>query len=335
MTEETKQEAHSPEAHPSEEAPATQKPLEKPVDTIHDLFEERDRTNQDFPNRDRSDQDFPNRDCPRSEEVSKVESLKKEPFKKKQEAAEPKNTNGDIEEEETSRTTLAEVYALRQKLEVAEKRLAENQKYGRESARKLKNVLKTTQKLTDDGLLAEEEAKELLEIIHSDVEDIPEDVFEDPSRPFDKIFRIANKEFQNILKYTDDDRLEDKVKAFDYFLSISSKEEIEEVLEELTELVGDPVKLAKKMLSIGQAALDESYSEIQQTGGFKNYIAKKNGDIEKLQKKIDKLEKKLSQYEDYDKPRFRIDELSETEGEKPSRDTISSLFDERDKVVRR
>ena len=89
------------------------------------------------------------------------------------------------------------------------------------------------------------------------------------------------------------------------------------------------------MLSIGQAALDESYSEIQQTGGFKNYIAKKNGDIEKLQKKIDKLEKKLSQYEDYDKPRFRIDELSETEGEKPSRDTISSLFDERDKVVRR
>jgi predicted translin family RNA/ssDNA-binding protein len=130
------------------------------------------------------------------------------------------------------------------------------------------------------------------------------------------------------------------VNAFDYFLSVGPKEELEQVLEDLTELLGDPVKLAKKMLSIGQEVYEESYKGIKEAGGFKNYLSQKDGEIEKLQKKIDKLETKLAQYEDFDQPRYRMDEtgspeMGEVESSKPANDTLSTLFDERDKVRRK
>jgi hypothetical protein len=154
---------------------------------------------------------------------------------------------------------------------------------------------------------------------------------------FAPIFKVANKELENILKYTDDEHLQDKVNAFDYFLSVGSKEEIQQVLEDLTDLLDNPLKLARKMLSIGQEVYEESYKGIKEAGGFKNYLSKKEEEIEKLRKKVDKLEKKLLQYEDFDKPRYRMDETGDVEGGNsakslPGNDTISVLFDERDKA---
>ncbi len=85
------------------------------------------------------------------------------------------------------------------------------------------------------------------------------------------------------------------------------------------------------MLSLGQEAYEKSYKAIKQAGGIKNYLVVQNNEIEKLNKKIDKLEKKLSQYEDYDKPNYRISGMSDINEKSSQRDTISALFEERDR----
>jgi hypothetical protein len=239
--------------------------------------------------------------------------------------------------------SLSELEALRVKLEKTEKVLAENQRYGRTNAQKVKNAQKVVQKFADEGLLTDEEARELFGVLQADGREPPlsggerEDAdmphsaaHHSPASLFAPIFKVANQELENIRKYTDDDRLQDKVNAFDYFLSVGSKEEVGHVLAELTGLLDDPVKLAKKMLSIGQTVFEESYKHIQEAGGFKNYLSKKDEALEKLQKKIDKLEEKLLQYEDFDQPRYRIDEMGDGDDRKPAVDTISNLFEARD-----
>jgi predicted translin family RNA/ssDNA-binding protein len=236
--------------------------------------------------------------------------------------------------EETPALQKAEV--LRKKLDKVEKNLVENHKYGRSNAQKVKNALKVVQRFADEGTLAEEEARELLGTLHLEEEHPDErNTPTHQASPFAPIFKVANQELQNILKYTDDEHLQDKVNAFDYFLSVGSKEEIDHVLEDLTDLMDNPLKLARKMLAIGERVYQESYRGIKEAGGFKNYLATKDQEIEKLHKKLDKLEKKLLQYEDFDHPRYRMDEMGDVEGSKPANDTISDLFDERDKVKRR
>lgn len=303
------------------------------VDTVSKLFEERDSEDRESSKEKTPAISKPetrgleadNMDKAAPSEKPKVDHLEK-----------PLKENHDKDDQPSS-----EVEVLRKKLEKTEKTLAENHKYGRSNAQKVKNAVKTVQRFADDGLLAEEEAKELLQTLHLEGEiDEEEGITRYQTSPFSPIFKVANKELENILKYTDDDRLQDKVNAFDYFLSVGSKEEIEEVLEDLTELLDNPLKLARKMLSIGQEVYEESYKGIREAGGFKNYLSQKDQDIEKLQKKIDKLEKKLLQYEDFDKPRYRIDEtgspgMGDVEGGKPANDTISALFDERDKAIRK
>lgn len=307
------------------------------IDTVSKLFEERDSESRGRSKIEESKEGIlPEK---RREADTASKKLTEKPIEDK---ADPSvdplskvDPKGDSEDERPS-----ELDVLRKKLEKTEKTLAENHKYGRSNAQKVKNALKTVQRFADDGLLAEEEAKELLQTLHSEEEGTED---EDASRyqtsPFAPIFKVANKELENILKYTDDAHLQDKVNAFDYFLSVGSKEEIEQVLEDLTDLLDDPLKLARKMLSIGQDVYEESYKGIKAAGGFKNYLSVKDQEIEKLQKKLDKLEKKLLQYEDFDKPRYRIDETGSPGGDvesgKPASDTISDLFDERDKVRRK
>jgi hypothetical protein len=323
-------------------------------DTISQLLDDRDHArNRD--GRDRSDDDHPKREesgeasPKRTLEKAAGESLKPEQPKREKVASSEtgknlKEDDGDGSKDDTlpssasAEGSLSEFEALRTKLEKTEKVLAENQRYGRTNAQKVKNAQKVVQKFADEGLLTEEEAKELFGTLQADGREPPPngDGSEDdgmPRRavhPFAPIFKVANKELQNILKYTDDDLLQDKVNAFDYFLSVGSKEEVGHVLEELTELLDDPVKLAKKMLSIGQVVFEESYKHIQEAGGFKNYLSKKDQDLEKLQKKIDKLEKKLLQYEDFDQPRYRIDEMGDGADGEPAKDTITTLFEVRD-----
>jgi hypothetical protein len=316
----------------------------KAGDTVSKLFEERDSEDREsgkkktlaIPKPETRGLEADNADKAAPSEKPKVGSLPKvDPLSK----IDPLSKTDSLEKpSKEDDEPPSEVEVLRTKLEKTEKTLAENHKYGRSNAQKVKNALKVVQRFADDGLLAEEEAKELLQTLHLEGEEGSED--DDATRYqtglFAPIFKVANKELENILKYTDDDRLQDKVNAFDYFLSVGSKEEIEQVFEDLSDLLDDPLKLARKMLSIGQEVYEESYKGIKEAGGFKNYLLQKDQDIEKLQKKLDKLEKKLLQYEDFDKPRYRIDETGSPGGDaergRPGNDTISALFDERDKV---
>jgi hypothetical protein len=327
-------------------------------DTISQLFDDRDRANQESGIKHQESGEQPNNHAVAESPTSPKPQPEQETAKG--ETAKPPQDKGNLDEDadESSQASLPkkslpqpEMYeadALRAKLEKTEKVLAENQRYGRNNAQKLKNALKAVRKFADDGVLAQEEAEALFGVLQSAVPENSEGEEEyalkqsnlSQASPFAPIFEIANKELQNIFKYTDDEFLPDKVKAFDYFLSVGSKEEIANVLEDLTALRDEPVKLARKMLSIGARVYEESYKGISQAGGFKEYLAGKEESIEKMQKKIDKLEKKLLQYEDFDKPRYRIDETGspgmDDEGNaSPAQDTISALLAERDKVRRK
>jgi hypothetical protein len=313
-----------------------------PKDTVSKLFDDRDRDDRDRDERDGLKKEEIKKEksslLPRVEEMPENQNLKALNENKADPSQKENLEESDAKDKEApSQPSLPEIEILKKKLEKTEKTLAENHRYGRSNAQKVKNAMKAVQRFADDGLLAEEEAKELLQTLHSEGEETEEDIHRHQTNPFAPIFKVGNKELENILKYTDDPHLQDKVNAFDYFLSVGSKEEIEQVLEDLTDLLDDPLKLARKMLSIGQDVYEESYKGIKESGGFKNYLSKKDQEIEKLQKKLDKLEKKLLQYEDFDKPRYRIDEtgspsMGDVEGSKPANDTISALFDERDKA---
>lgn len=317
----------------TEDVKQTEEKTEKSVDTLSALFDERDRPTSEEPE---------NKKALETPESKKAKESGNTPEEKK-EQADPQTSpqkettqSSETEEEEDDDMSPSELNTLKEELHKTQKRLSENQQYGRQNAQKVKNALKITQTMVSEGLLTDEEAKGLMETLQRDGEDTEaEEYHKGDSHPFAPIFKMANTELENIRKYTDDEFLQDKVDAFDYFLSVSSKEEIEEALEELTELMDNPVKLTKKMLSIGQKAYEESYKEIKEAGGFKHYLSKKSQEVEKLRKKIDKLEKKLAQYEDFDKPRYRMDETGDSEDGKPAQDTITALFAERDQVKRR
>ena len=284
--------------------------LETSADTISDLFEERDLQKPEGDKRPEPEQ-----------EVAKSSTSKEE-------VKSPKK-----DEDDNNDATLPEIKTLKEELEKARKVGSENMHYGRQRARQLKTVLKVAKGLVESGVLMEEEAKDLFESLENDPE---EDVEASPydTHPFAKILKVANAELENIRKYTDDDLLDDKVRAFDHFLSVAPNKEIEDAFEELSSLSDEPVKLTKKILSIGQRYYDASYKDIKKAGGIQGYIATKNEEIEKLNKSIDNLTKKLSQYEDFDKPRYRIDEMGESSDGNGGKSTIDSLFDERDRVKR-
>jgi len=223
-----------------------------------------------------------------------------------------------------------EIQTLKEELTKTQKRLTENQQYGRQNAQRLKNALKLTREFVEEGSLSEEEAAKLMVSLDSDAED---DLSSYSAHPFGKVLALANRELENIRKYTDDAALDDKVRAFDYFLLVAAKEEQEQALEDLTEMSDNPLKLAKAMLERGQR-YEKSYQEMKAAGSLYELLNKKDQDMVDLRKNLDKLTKKLAQYEDYDKPRYRLDEMGEGE-ETASTDSISSLFDDRDRVRRR
>lgn len=230
----------------------------------------------------------------------------------------------------------SEVKALQEELIKSRKAITDTQKFGHHKARQLKNALKITQELVTNGSLSQEEAQSLVESLGKDDHETEADVSPYESHPFAPVLKIANAELATLRKYSDDDLLDEKVKAFDYFLNLAPLEDIQEALDDLTELSDEPIKLTKKMLAIGQHYYDTGYKDIKAAGGVFAYIDKKNQDIDQLHKTIDKLNKKLSQYEDFDKPRYRIAETGNGVGDSDRiQDTMTALFEERDKVRRR
>jgi hypothetical protein len=290
--------------------------------TISSLFEDRDRlpsTSQEAePQAVKNNEN----DSTKSAVTSSGDSISDETLDAKSGADKAENKNAQNN---------PDLKTLQAELEKNRKTILENQKYGRQNAQRLKGALKQAKILMENGALSEEEGMSLITSLESDHE---EEVETSPydAHPFGKVLKIANTQLENLRKYSDDDLLDDKVKAFDYFLSLASPEEVKGALEDLTELIEDPIKLTKKMLSIGKLYYDESYKDIASAGSVQNYIKQKHEEIEKLNKNIDKLTKKLAQYEDYDQPRNRINEVGESNDTPPGkRDPSDDLFHERDK----
>jgi hypothetical protein len=283
-------------------------------DTLADLFPDRDQ-----------DRDHSREQKLDVENPSPTTSNPQEEGRLKQEEA-PQEAE-DVKREEAS----VKLQRLQGELEKTQKRLTENQQYGRQNAQRLKTALKVVKDLETEGSLSDEESARLIDSLGRDSE---EGLGLEPSYPFTKVLSIANQELENIRNYTDDATLDDKVRAFDYFLLVSSPEEREQALEDLTALKDNPLSLAKKMLSMGQQYRDQ-YQEMKAVGSLQGLLHKKDQDIGNLRKTLDKLTKKLSHYEDYDKPRYRLEEMGAVEANKASSDTISSLFDDRDRVKRR
>ena len=290
--------------------------------TISSLFEDRDRlpsTSQEAePQAVKNNEN----DSTKSAVTSSGDSISDETLDAKSGADKAENKNAQNN---------PDLKTLQAELEKNRKTILENQKYGRQNAQRLKGALKQAKILMENGALSEEEGMSLITSLESDHE---EEVETSPydAHPFGKVLKIANTQLENLRKYSDDDLLDDKVKAFDYFLSLASPEEVKGALEDLTELIDDPIKLTKKMLSIGKLYYDESYKDIASAGSVQNYIKQKHEEIEKLNKNIDKLTKKLAQYEDYDQPRNRINEVGESNDTPPGkRDPSDDLFHERDK----
>jgi len=261
----------------------------------------------------------------------KIEEPKEEIKKEEKSISNSSKEENKDERETESKKTKDEISKLQD-------RLLENQKYARKHVQKVKNASKVVNNLITEGILNEEEAKDLLGALQSDEEE-PEESYKNDSSffaPFSNIFKVAKKEFDNIQKYTEDDSFQDKLNAFEYLLAFSSQSEIDEIYEDLNELIDDPVKLAKKILNIGKDAYENSYKEIKKAGGIKNIIQEKNRSVEQLKKQIDKLEKKLLQYETYDKPNYRIGEVDGSEGGNiESADPLTPMFEARDTIRKR
>jgi len=233
-----------------------------------------------------------------------------------------------------------EAEAFHSETEKVKKELESTKRWGHANSQKLKRALVQTKAFIENGDLSEEEGDRLLDILQSSVAsgDEESNLGDDKNpNPFVKIFKIANSELENIRKYTDDPLLQEKINAFDYFIAVmASSSEREELLEAFNELIDQPIHLTKKLLNIGKTVYEESYRDIQEAGGLKSYLVKKDAQIEKLTKTIDKLSKKLSQYEDYDRPTYGLSEMGSSEEKShPPIDTITGLFAERDRPIMR
>jgi vacuolar-type H+-ATPase subunit I/STV1 len=151
------------------------------------------------------------------------------------------------------------------------------------------------------------------------------------------LINIANKRMADLAEiYEDDPLFNKKVESFDFYQKQASQIEKDQILEEVEHLKDHPLKLANKMLQIGEKYYNENYKELDEAGGLKELISFKNSEIERMQRKLDKLERKLSQYNDYDSPTNKIDELGDTENvvEQKPESGLDEAFGERDRKKR-
>ena len=295
---------------------------EPSVDSLAQLFQERDQG--------AGQKNLESKKTPGEREPKAVEpqSETSQPSEKGEDAAEKTKLTLKTPQTSDHANGQPELEALQQELTRTQKRLTENQQYGRHNAQRLKQALKITQELVQEGSLSEDEALRLKEALETDAQE--EVVASDP-HPFARILSIANQELETIRRYTEDTSLDDKVRAFDHFLVIASPQDQEQALEDLQEVLDQPLALAKKMLAFGQQ-YQSSYQATKKAGGLQALLEQKDQEIATLSKKLDKLTQKLSQYEDYDKPRYRLEDRGPFGAEAPLKDTVSSLFDERDRA---
>lgn len=223
-------------------------------------------------------------------------------------------------------------------IEKLKKALQDNQKWGHNNNRKLKKLVKVLNSLKEQDLLSEEEVGQLDNIMNLESEEDESNSLPISNDPLINLIQIADKRLMDLRDiYEDDPLFEKKQDAFGELINNSTQEEREDILDELEPLKNSPLKLAKKMYAMGAKFYEEFYKDIDDAGGIKGMVAKKNEELARLQKKVDKLTKRLLKFEDYDKPTHRIDELGDTTNveSKTHASTLEAVFAERDSSNRR
>jgi hypothetical protein len=279
--------------------------------------------------------------APQKEEPkSKPEKQKTEPAAKPEESIKgdknkkvaDEDDDDDDDEEETGKPNKSN-----EELEKAKKSLADTHRWGKSISRKVSAALKELQEEFDAGEITEAQFEKFRTALQSDHPEPKQQSLSDNENPLSKLINIAAAKLEYLKDALGDDELfDEKVKAFDFFMDNASPEERRELYDELEELEEKPVKLAKKLFSIGEQH-HEFYKQVSEAGGVRKLIESKEKKIESKQKTIDKLQKKLAQYEDYDKPTNRIKELGlNTSAPEPKEggDLLTQVLSEHSRQVR-
>lgn len=273
--------------------------VQTPVATRVDPFEEMEGERKVQPSEDNTKDEEPVKEKP---------SKSKEPIENKEEKKEPAEDKGQEDDDNS------EVELLKKDIEKNKKSLLDAQKWGTKNSQKVKYALKKLNALMENASFTEDEEKEVVnlkQMLESDV-DAP---FEEEKsantnhHPISKYVDMASEKIETMKELSDDsESFSKKYRAFEISLLDYKPDEIELLVDELDELKGNPVKLAKKIMELGEQYYNEYYKEFEETGSFRNLIQKRNKENEKLKKEVDKLKKKLLTYEDFDTPKYNIGE---------------------------
>lgn len=248
------------------------------------------------------------------------------------ESTKEKTEAPEEEGEETNDTS--ELEQLKNEAEKSKKSLLDAQKWGTKNSQKIKYALKKLNVLIENGSFTEDEEKEALnlkQMLESDAEAPFEDE-KSPNanqHPIDKYLNIASEKLAVMEELSDNPEVfYKKYSAFKMGLLDYKPDEIELLANELDELKGNPVKLAKKIIDIADQYYNEYYKEFEEIGGFRKIIEKRNKEEKKLKNEIDKLKKKLLNYEDFDKPKYRIGEDHSVANEDESPGSSADPFEQ-------
>lgn len=233
----------------------------------------------------------------------------KVPAEKKEKSAETaKKVPLKDEDDEDQDPRIAETEKLK-------KALNDSQKWGHTNNRRLKNAVKMINLLKDEDVLSDDQFSKLHDLLHSDSDEERDQNVTLSESPISNLLQIANQRVTDLEEIYDHDELfRKKLSAFDFLIQNSSEEEIEDIADELEAFKNNPLKLVKKMYTMGENYYNEVYKELDEAGGLKLFVSEKNEEIKRLRKKLDKLEKKRLESSDYDEStNFKIDELGDTE----------------------
>lgn len=290
-------------------------PIENDADELDDIFSEA-TPEKGTKEPTKAKEDKPKKEEKKEKPVSKEDAKKAEIIKLKKELQE------DSDEDETPLLKGSDSAEF----EKTKKALSETKKWAHTNSQKLKNALKKIDEYKAANVFSDEEYNDLSAALTSEAPEIDYDEVE--STPIQTILKLSVDEVENIRKYTDDEQLDDKLDAFSFFLADADKDEVDEAIADIYSLRADKTKMTKKMLSVGKKYYDEVYKDVKEAGGYKKFVAKKNDEVRKLQKKIDKLTKLVSQYDgDFDTPTNKIDELTDSDNFKEGKlDVYEDIF---------
>ena len=300
-------------------------------DLLSDIFGE-DGENQTEDNKSESDHKKAKESKPSQEkkEAEKPKVEPKAPYASKKPAESKAEADSDDSDDDAS--------SKQSEVEKLKKNLSDSQKWGHTNNRRLKKVSKLVESLKESGVLSENEFNDLHEQLNSDPEE--EERIENITRsPIDNLIRLAGDRIDDLREiYEDDELFDKKADSFTSYYNNLSKDDKEDLIEEFDKIRDNKLRLAKRMYQLGTKYYEEELKEVEEAGGFKQLLGKKNSQLENLQKKLDKLTKKLLQYEDNGNPTYNIEESGDTSNlvKSKSYDTVvEEIFGERDRNIGR